>query len=622
MSATLGAWSAAVKTPGDSRTRGDDLGVFVIHAALLHTGNVLIFSGHLEGMHYLAESWVWNPELVRTTAVRVPFPPNTDIFCCHMVSLPDGKILTAGGSQQTTGNHSSGHAIGIKDICIYDPTNLQWNKIGDMQEGRWYPTIVPLGDGSFVAFSGLSQNSPQIARSAEIFHPPFIGNVASPYHTIPLAGGNRAFPTYPGLHMMGNGKIYHTGTNWRYEGTIPPSDVTTIKTPIQTFSLTVNPTNDTAVWVDESRPRLQPNREEGASIILPPVQSGKILVVGGGKTTSQSGAGVPLASRHVAGSNLSAAEVLNINNIAAGWQNVGPMHHPRINCSCVVLPDRNVLILGGTSSFKWDPASIPSNQCELFDAEATVAPFFTVAASLHESRTYHSAALLLPSGRVLVAGGVDPSQTEPNFVGDLITLNRKTYELYEPPYFFKGPQPTIVTVANLARNRSIQNINYGSQFVIETPNAATIQWVTLMRPGSMTHHTDPQQRSVDIVFVVGGADHLICNAPTDNNIAPSGYYMVWIIDNNRLPCSQAFFIRLHGSFGVLVPGLFSHNTINYEISIENDGFPMLMIEDHHVHIAFDENTSKWKAPHHSFQTFETLDILAKYLISTDHSFHS
>jgi hypothetical protein len=588
---------------------------------MLHTGNVLIFSGHVEAVHYLAETHVWDPEQPRTTARPVPMPPSVDIFCCFHVSLPDGKVMTAGGSKQTTGNHTVGHALGIRDICIFDPSLNSWTRIGQMSQGRWYPTIVQLGDGSFVIFSGYNDTVTggvqDIANTVELFKPPFVGSAATPYHPIVLSGANRAFPTYPGLHLAPDGKIYHTGTNWRYAGVPPTGDPTTdIRAPIQTLALTVDTTANTGTWVDTGKNRLQSNREEGNSVLLPPANDGKILVVGGGKTLSQDNTMVT-PPRHQVGSNLRAAEILDTRNLAAGWQSAGAggqMNHGRINCSMVILPDRHVLVLGGTASFKWDITSTPVLTCELYDP---IANTFTDVADLHESRTYHSAALLLPSGRVFVAGGVNPvsSGGEPTAAGGTLTyINRKTYELYEPPYFFKTPRPTITNIANAARNQSITAVYHGSQFVIETPDAASIQWVAMMRPGAMTHHTDTQQRYVDITINSRGPGHLLCTAPTDPNLAPPGYYMVWIINTNRMPCTRAYFLKLNLFLGAIPTGIFNHIGTAYEIQMEN-GFPTLEIGGHHhVHVRFDEATMRWRTPHHVFGTFASLDEMAKYLI--------
>ncbi len=90
------------------------------------------------------------------------------------------------------------------------------------------------------------------------------------------------------------------------------------------------------------------------------------------------------------------------------------MHRPRINASSVLLVDGQVLILGGHNHYKWSPAQTWSEECELFDPATNT---FALAAKLHERRTYHSAALLLPDASVIVAGGVDPTRDEPLLTG-------------------------------------------------------------------------------------------------------------------------------------------------------------------------------------------------------------
>ena len=77
MSVTDGAWDPPVVNaipPKPSLRRWsslpDDRDLFVIHAALLHTGKVLWFSGHAEAMHYATVSFVWTPIPAPSRACR------------------------------------------------------------------------------------------------------------------------------------------------------------------------------------------------------------------------------------------------------------------------------------------------------------------------------------------------------------------------------------------------------------------------------------------------------------------------------------------------------------------------------------------------------------------------
>ena len=96
----------------------DSRGLFVIHAALLRTGKVLMFGGHVEDSHYATRSYIFNPDNPSVQMTPRPFPTGADLFCCHMVQVPDGRILAMGGSENF---HAAGDtSFGAKHIAIYD----------------------------------------------------------------------------------------------------------------------------------------------------------------------------------------------------------------------------------------------------------------------------------------------------------------------------------------------------------------------------------------------------------------------------------------------------------------------------------------------------------------------
>ena len=67
-----------------------------------------------------------------------------------------------------------------------------------------------------------------------------------------------------------------------------------------------------------------------------------------------------------------------------------------------------------------------------------------------------------------------------------------------------------------------------------------------MRPGAVTHHTDTEQRYVELDFAPpAGNDITVTMLPaTESNLVPPGYYMVWIIDDQGIPCANAKFIQV------------------------------------------------------------------------------
>ncbi len=572
-----GKWFGPYKTPGNSLVSGDNLGIFVIHAVLLHTGKVLWWSGHAEVVNYVAEAVMWDP-----LAATVPDPtvdavnvhgsatmpdisnatiitfPGVDIFCCHHVHAADGKVITMGGAGAGTGTapHNS-HGRGIKDINMFDPANpgAGFVKLGDMTEARWYPTSVFMDDENILVFSGRKEvlTGAYIAESVEML-------VAGSYgtaRTVALDGVHvaqaAAFATYPGMHLVPGSDVFHTGTNWRYESAAQPTALNGV--PTVSYMITANSAASTrANCLAYPHPVvfLEPivkHREEGTSILLSPAQDGKILLLGGarmpanGHSDPPRAAGFRAAHPLAAGSNAKSAETLDTKVLPYAWTAVPDMTHARINVSAVNLVDGRVLVLGGHDFYKWCPASAMALECEIFDPATRT---WSLAAFLHAPRIYHSAALLLPDGSVIVGGGVDPNFDEPGNPG--MTLNQKTFEIYKPSYLFlTGPRPTITSVKN--ERNVVNEVVYGRPFFVETPQFNDIKKVVLIRPGAMTHHTDSEQRHIpflkDVDFTIENSK-LRVNMVSDRSVAPPGMYMLFIIDNfeEGRPCERAVFVKL------------------------------------------------------------------------------
>jgi hypothetical protein len=123
---------------------------------------------------------------------------------------------------------------------------------------------------------------------------------------------------------------------------------------------------------------------------------------------------------------------------------------------------------------------------------------------------------LLPDGRLIHSGGGAGGGTVDN-------LN---YEIFSPPYLFKGARPAVTGVSGSAA--------YGQVLTVQTPDAASITKVTLIRFGSVTHAFDAGQRLISLSFAgVGGG--ISVTLPSSRNIAPPGPYMLFLVNGNGVP---------------------------------------------------------------------------------------
>ena len=131
-----------------SWTKPFSLTLVSIHAVMLHTGSVLLFSWPNKTVG--SDAVLWDPASGKITNIALSY--QRDIFCSGMSVLPDGRVFIAGGHlyQGVFGN-------GVANTTIFDPAANSWTEGPLMAQPRWYPTTAQLGDGSVMIFGGLAR---------------------------------------------------------------------------------------------------------------------------------------------------------------------------------------------------------------------------------------------------------------------------------------------------------------------------------------------------------------------------------------------------------------------------------------------------------------------------------
>jgi hypothetical protein len=132
----------------------------------------------------------------------------------------------------------------------------------------------------------------------------------------------------------------------------------------------------------------------------------------------------------------------------------------------------------------------------------------------------------LPSAEVLV-GGKD-------FLFNLPPYDYPEHrlEVFSPPYLFRGPRPQIVAAPTSAV--------YGATFSVTWAQAQSIASAVLMRPSCVTHSFNMEQRLVGLVTVDSGGNVLTLQAPPNANIAPPGYYLLFLLNALGVPSLGSF----------------------------------------------------------------------------------
>ena len=164
---------------------------------------------------------------------------------------------------------------------------------------------------------------------------------------------------------------------------------------------------------------------------------------------------------------------------------------------------------------------------------------------MNRPRHYHACALLLPSGKVMMAGGASP--------GGCSLSVENSVEVFSPPYLFNADgtpaaRPVISQInGETPTSTHAPEVHHGETFTLETLEAASIAKVVLVRPMAVTHQTDSEQRVVQMTFYQSGSTEISATAPNGihpHAMAPRGHYMLFILNSNGVP-SEGKFIHLH-----------------------------------------------------------------------------
>ena len=397
--------------------------------------------------------------------------PNTQNF----ISVPNttsglfcaGQVMLADGRQLLAGGHN-GAAYGINHTNIFNWQTDSWLRVGNMNFDRWYPTTIMLGDGRIMALGG-QEDPDTYVHIPEVFDPATNSWTRWDSATIPV--GN-----YPYIFLMPNGKVFNIAGNNGYSSILDVGSQT---------------------WTNIG---VSPLFYVNAVMYRP----GQLMMVGGASDVGRS------------------TYVIDLNQASPAWRQTAQANNARFLNNLVSLPDGKVLSVGGSTILSLVSTS-GVLQSEMWDPDTET---WTPLTPMQTPRLYHSTALLLPDGRVLVAGGgrLAPAVDYPNA------------EIYSPPYLFNGARPTITSAPS--------STTYGANMTVNTPDAAAISSVSFVRLSSVTHAINTDQRYIPLTFTQG-QNSLTVQAPTNANIAPPGYYMLFILNGNGVP-SVAKIVQIGG----------------------------------------------------------------------------
>ena len=296
------------------------------------------------------------------------------------------------------------------------------------------------------------------------------------------------FPWYPALHLVADGRFFYSGVSTGGDYGPAPGFW--------------NPTANTFSSVPGLT--LPDHRNQGASILLPPAQDQKVMVIGGGSPDLPT----------------NTTDLIDLKRPSPAFVSGPPINAPKQYLSAVILPDRTVLQTNGAGR-SWPHHTEPDYpyvySAQIYHPDTNTwqdTPNSTVG------RGYHSEAILLPDGRVATFGSNSSDRNSGAW--------EQRIEIYKPAYLSK-PRPSISVAPAQAR------VPLGGTFHFSSNKP--LKWAELVRPSSSTHSNDPEQRLVDLPFTQDPTTHAV-TARVRRQQVPRAARLVHAVRRRRQQRSQ------------------------------------------------------------------------------------
>ncbi|KAL6983544.1 (methyl)glyoxal oxidase [Sarracenia purpurea var. burkii] len=496
-------------------------GVSAMHMQLLHNGKVVIFDRTDFGTSNLplpAGKCRRNDAVVKldcsahsllydvVSNTYRPLMVQTNVWCSSGAVHPDGTLVQTGG-----------YLDGDRKIRLFTPCNdfqqCDWVEISqDLTVRRWYASNQILPDGRIIVVGGRRQFNyeffPKIPAKGsfkELYQLPFLQKTTDRFEENNL---------YPFLHLLPDGNLY-IFANRR--------------------SILFDYVKNRIVKEFPAIPGEKRNYpSSGSSVLLPlhcPSPEAEVLICGGAPNLAYFKANN--LSVYVEASKTCGR--LKLTDPEPHWV-MEDMPMGRIMSDMLLLPCGDVLIINGASNGTagWDDAvGAVLNPLLYIPTQPDPTRRFAVLNPTTIPRMYHSAAILLPDGRILV-GGSNPHQTY-NFTAPYPT--ELSLEAFSPPYLapqYSNLRPSILSVMD-----GHQILSYGQKFsltfTLREFRADRDISVSVIAPSFTTHSFSMNQRLV-YLEIDGGVRKLSEScykvnviAPTSRNVAPPGYYMLFVV---------------------------------------------------------------------------------------------
>ncbi|THZ49599.1 galactose oxidase [Aureobasidium pullulans] len=492
-------------------------GVPAMHAGLLPNGKV-VFLDKIENYTNIklpngqyAYSTEYDPATNKYTALAY----KTNAFCAGGSFLANGQFIALGGNgpldfiDTTVGDGFDGIRYLTRSSSDASLDGQDWSEPGNkLNTKRWYPSVQTLPDGRlFVASGSLNGLDPTVPANNNPTYEILDKNGKSSGVSVPMEilVKNQPYYMYPFMHQLKDGSLF-----------------VFVSKSSELFNVNTNTTVRTFADLPGDY-RTYPNT--GGSVLLPLSSANDwnpdIVICGGGAYQDITSPTDPSCGR---------MQPLSTN---AKWE-MDSMPQGRGMVEGTLLPDGTVIFLNGGNEGAqgFGLARDPTFEALIYDPAKPLGQRFTTGASSTIPRLYHSVALLLLDGTLMIAGSnpVEQPVLKPTTTDPYVTEFR--VEIYTPPYL-QGDnakkRPTAITLSSksLVANSQTFTVKFTA------PTGAKAVKVALYHGGFVTHsvHMSHRMAFLDTAGWKAGAtdQQITVTMPPSANVAPPGPYVVYVV---------------------------------------------------------------------------------------------
>jgi galactose oxidase len=219
------------------------------------------------------------------------------------------------------------------------------------------------------------------------------------------------------------------------------------------------------------------------------------------------------------------AYVIDISGSQPNVTRQPDMRWPRAYLSTVVLPNGCVVVSGGQMQVVLfsDDYGVPIMEMYCPSTQT----WSVLTQPLSNARTYHSVAILLKDGRVLVGGGGLAGGGD-----DYAPWNHPDVEIVTPPYLLDSNGSLLTTRPSIVSANS--TFSPGGQLTV-TMDTTKPHTFAIMRIGSTTHTVNLDQRRVPLVVASQADAVFTLQVPPNPVHVPVGSYWLFALDSEGIP---------------------------------------------------------------------------------------